>query len=189
MTEALFRAAAMPQFSAEPSGVRRQRRESGNMGADQTQRATRNGARVADESGSKRSRAAPSLLPQAERVSVVSEAPAYPRALTPPGTLIRLVSKNLLKTGAWAVPRVLVHDHGRALAGARSRPTPPQPLRIIRRAACRNGSQRAASAPAKAACGSRPPQPRGRSMDRGMSLAGLQRSPGIRSGALQESER
>jgi hypothetical protein len=49
MTEALFRAAAMPQFSAEPSGVRPQRRESGNMGADQTQWATRNGARAADE--------------------------------------------------------------------------------------------------------------------------------------------
>jgi hypothetical protein len=189
MKEVCFRAAALPQFSAEPSNVRLQRRESGNKDADQTQGATRNGARGAGEFRCMRSRAALSFLLQSERASVVSQAPAYQRALTPPGMLIRLVSKNLLKTGAWAVRRVLVHDHGRALAEVGFRPSPIPPARVIRKAARRSGSPRAASAAAKTACGSRPPQPEGRSMGRGMSLASLQRSPRMRSGALQESER
>jgi hypothetical protein len=120
---------------------------------------------------------------------VVSQAPAYPRALTPRGTLIRLASKTLLKTGAWTVPRVLVHDHGSASEVVGSWPPPIQSVRIIRSAVRPSGCQRTASAPPRTACGSLPPQPKSRVIDRGMSLAGSQRSPRRQSGALQESER
>jgi hypothetical protein len=189
MREAVFRVTAMPQFSAEPSGVRRQRRESGNQGADQTQRATRNGAAIADESEGRRSRSAPSLLPQSQRASAVSEAPAYPRALTPRGTPLRLVSKNLLKTGAWTVLRVLRHDQSGALTGVGSGPARDQLVRVLRPAVHPRNHQSAVSAAARAACGWLPTQPKARTIDCGMSLASLQRSPGKQIGALQESER
>jgi hypothetical protein len=189
MKEALFRATTLPQFSAEPSGVRLRRRESGNYDAVRTQGATRNCARADAESGRKCRGHTLSLLPQPERAAVVSQASAYQRALTPPGTLIKLTSKTLLKTGAWTVPRVLVHDHGSASEAVGSWLPPIQSARIIRSAVRPSGCRRTASAPPKTACGSLPPQPKSREIGRGMSLASSQRSPLKQRGALQESER
>ena len=109
MMEAAFRVEAVPQFSAGPSegptaasGIRQRRRNSDAAGD-----AKRRAGRPRFPSPAARSGPRRSKIEQVERRSEVSSTPAGPGALTPPGPLIRLVSKTPYKTGAWTLLRVL----------------------------------------------------------------------------------
>jgi hypothetical protein len=190
MREALFRDGAVPQNPAGPSAGRRQRRDSGNSGADRTQAATRKGAPPRRDSSRACESRAPYAEPaQPERRSEVSRSPAGPRALTPRGPLIRLVSKTLLKTVAWTILRVLERDLRRTEAAQLSQTTHRQRVRIIRRSERSNERGYNVLCFTKIACGSRPPQPLGPQIARGMSLAGLLSDSERCLGVLQESER
>jgi len=186
MMESVFRQVPMPQFSAGPSGVRPQRRKSGNSTADQAQRPTRNGAAHGAESARRRCPGRIAFAEQSERASGFSPTPAHLRALTPPGTLIRLASKNRLKTGAWTVLRVQSNERDGAsrVGGMESAPMGLAPV-----GGPRVRWSRCARSTTEVACGLPPPQPPSSAIGRGTSLAGWESSPGTRYGALQESQR
>ncbi len=126
---------------------------------------------------------------QAERRSGVSSAIADHVALTPPGCVIRIASKTLLKTGAWEIRWVLSIDLQGVQAITRSWRRPQQPDRITTSQELSKGRQPAAPCFLRVACGAAPLQPKGQLIDRGMGLARWLSDLGIQTEVLQESER
>jgi hypothetical protein len=191
MREARFRSVAVPQFSAGPSaaptvasGIRQPRRRS-DAGGDAQRRAC-----ARDLLGRENIPLAPRECVQTEASSRVSCTPAGRGALTPPGPLIRLVSKTLLKTGAWTILRVLERDLVRTGAATLPRPTSRCFARAARGIGRSHERGSSVSSFMESACGSRPPQPPWPTGPRGMRLAGLLRSDAEpQLGVPQESER
>jgi hypothetical protein len=177
-----FSPAVLPQFSAGASAVQRHRQDSGKCAATRTQRTTQKGAGAATTDLRRPiQRATPPPLCTVHSALARTSFPWF-AALTPPGTLIRLGSKNLLKTGAWAYLRVRVKCHGSARdrSGAaqvllRHRPLVPGRVRFgVRR-----------TAPLEI-----PPAVRtGTDRLRGMGLAGSGGCPAPGFGAREESQR
>jgi hypothetical protein len=177
-----FSPATLPQFSAGASAVQRHRQDSGKHAATRTQRTTQKGAGAATTARCRPIQRSTSHPPRAARTALAHPSFARHAALTPPGTLIRLGSKNLLKTGAWAYLRVRVKCHGRA----RDRSGAAQALPRHRRFVPRHvhfGVRR--TAPLEF-----PPAVRtGTDRLRGMGLAGSGGCPAPGFGAREESQR
>lgn len=188
MREECFPRAAVPHFSAgvggadAASGIRQLRRSSDAMG-DAKARTGRQGPADAESS-----RTDECSFPQSEVLSRLRARPARRRALTPPQALIRLVSKTLLKTGAWAIQRAVGRSWRPAEASRSPRRVTRLPIRSGAVLAISNEPEGSRSVDRGVACGSLPPPPMGRQAPPGTGLAGFSARPKTyRVG--QESER